>query len=405
MEARGGPVSVDERLLVESGLWEDLVSKSPLSTRGWVVQERLLSRRNLHFTPQEVFFECNQHAVCERFPDELPKLLCAEDSMLKIAYGEHQMREKISAIVSSLDPETSIYSSWHDILTKYTGCRLTVASDRLVAFAGIAKSFQARLDDQYIAGLWMSNLAYDMMWYRDSYVAPIVKDLKDRVVLFDRDIADRSWAPSFSWASTTVPIQFAQRFNSNRGFLVDASCIKFRHVHDMPIEEVAGDLYGPLLTSAVEVMAVGSLKRMRLLPSTDGIWTGTNLYVFPGRRWVSFLKLENRSPHSDRVFARAELDFQVPYGDIGEWAAKDNLYYMPWQDQYDSRMIGHRNKNLVCLLLELVDSSMSRFRRIGILFDEGNGMRKRYLARQGDESTFPCSHYDAEAEKHTIYIV
>jgi hypothetical protein len=61
-------VTVEECLLVENEFWEDQIFKSPLGSRGWVVQERWLSPRNLRFGSREVFFECNQDTFCERFP-------------------------------------------------------------------------------------------------------------------------------------------------------------------------------------------------------------------------------------------------------------------------------------------------------------------------------------------------
>lgn len=36
----------------------DPIAKSPLSTRGWVLQERLLSSRTLHFCRDQMYFDC-----------------------------------------------------------------------------------------------------------------------------------------------------------------------------------------------------------------------------------------------------------------------------------------------------------------------------------------------------------
>lgn len=49
-------VVVEKCILVENEFWEEQVSRSPLSVRGWVVQERWLSPRNLRFGSREVFF-------------------------------------------------------------------------------------------------------------------------------------------------------------------------------------------------------------------------------------------------------------------------------------------------------------------------------------------------------------
>lgn len=41
------------------------VENSVLSTRGWVLQERTLSRRTIYFTSTQVYWECDKGVVCE----------------------------------------------------------------------------------------------------------------------------------------------------------------------------------------------------------------------------------------------------------------------------------------------------------------------------------------------------
>jgi hypothetical protein len=54
--------------------WQAEGIKSPLLSRGWVVQERALSRRILHFGRTQFYWECSELAGCEAFPDGLPEL-------------------------------------------------------------------------------------------------------------------------------------------------------------------------------------------------------------------------------------------------------------------------------------------------------------------------------------------
>jgi hypothetical protein len=46
--------------LVPHTLWEQGLSKAPLLKRGWVVQERVLARRVLHFGRNQLFWECQE---------------------------------------------------------------------------------------------------------------------------------------------------------------------------------------------------------------------------------------------------------------------------------------------------------------------------------------------------------
>lgn len=55
---------------------------------------------------------------------------------------------------------------WQQVLDVYGNCKPTVASDRLVAIAGIAKHIKGIVADQYIMGLRKTFLASELLWWR-----------------------------------------------------------------------------------------------------------------------------------------------------------------------------------------------------------------------------------------------
>jgi hypothetical protein len=45
--------------------FDDHVEKALLNTRAWVMQERVLSRRTIHFSDKQIYWECGEGVYCE----------------------------------------------------------------------------------------------------------------------------------------------------------------------------------------------------------------------------------------------------------------------------------------------------------------------------------------------------
>jgi len=167
-------------LLAKHGLWEEAVESSPLARRGWIVQERILARRTLHFGANQLFWECGKHRACETFPE---------------SSSFHSWGMSRKGLGESLEAE----QEWQDIVRYYSGTHLTVATDKRVAISGVAKSVQRITDDQYVAGLWRTNLEDQLLWWRNSNPG-VSHAPKMRPSLYR--------APSWSWASIDGPIHW-----------------------------------------------------------------------------------------------------------------------------------------------------------------------------------------------------
>lgn len=64
--------SPSQCFIYERFLWYRLVLNSPIARRGWVLQERLLSRRVLHCTDTQLAWECDELQACESLPRGIP---------------------------------------------------------------------------------------------------------------------------------------------------------------------------------------------------------------------------------------------------------------------------------------------------------------------------------------------
>ena len=172
--------------------WEDGVGRAPLNRRTWVVQERFLSRRNLHFGSKGIFFECHELEACETFPKRLPTFF--RDS-LKNRFKEID----VPSVENATARAKSFLRNWQKISTAYMDSHLTCASDKMVALSGVADEFQNMSDYTYLAGLWKEFfLANQLLWV----VLPSKRQLSGRPSA--RPSVYR--APSWSWLSLDATI-------------------------------------------------------------------------------------------------------------------------------------------------------------------------------------------------------
>ena len=148
----------------DSSLWRNHVQFSPLNRRGWVLQERLLAPRVVHFS-KYVFWECNSLIACDALPSGQFFGFAVEGEgfytrflaiIEKISDKEHK-GEKTKHVQMARD-------LWRDVVRTYSKCILTKDEDILVAISGIANIMESTLNDQCIAGLWRSTLLEDLLW-------------------------------------------------------------------------------------------------------------------------------------------------------------------------------------------------------------------------------------------------
>ncbi|KAL8837534.1 MAG: hypothetical protein Q9170_002493 [Blastenia crenularia] len=150
--------------VVEFGLWDSLVTSAGLNKRAWVVQERLLAPRILHFGRTQLAWECQEVDACETYPGDLPIAQQSAQTRHKGLDPDTDGKELQLMFDNRSSPNLHAYHVWNKIVTAYTAGELTVASDKLVAISGLAKNLHTLLHDEYLAGLWKGTLASDLLW-------------------------------------------------------------------------------------------------------------------------------------------------------------------------------------------------------------------------------------------------
>ncbi|KAI0966028.1 heterokaryon incompatibility protein-domain-containing protein [Xylaria arbuscula] len=165
-----------------------------LLRRGWVFQERLLSPRILHFSAQELYWECMEAAACECSYISGSK---EKESQRLSSVSEYLLRHMLGKIshaikLSSVSPQV-LKDRWHEIVEEYSYLDLTFEKDKFPALSGVAKQMQRVRDARYVAGLWEDNLVEDLLW-------------KTWALSAERPSKWR--APTWSWASINGRIRY-----------------------------------------------------------------------------------------------------------------------------------------------------------------------------------------------------
>ncbi|KAF2453856.1 heterokaryon incompatibility protein-domain-containing protein [Lineolata rhizophorae] len=189
----------------------------PIHRRAWTLQERLLSRRVLHYCNGHMVWECDNGLIKEDV---------MQGSVQKIIFSQED-RYRLPRNLSGKD--------WRMIVQIYSGRLLSVSSDKLPALAGIARRYHQLTGDRYVAGLWERELVVDLLWYRPNPQGT--------------GLPPEYRAPTWSWASRDGRINFLFE-NGLQGF--DSSEF-VASVLESSVTLLATDEFGPVTDGKIVV--------------------------------------------------------------------------------------------------------------------------------------------------------
>lgn len=201
------------------------VRSSILFKRGWILQEWLLSKRLLWYTPHGLFYECQQ---------ELPRAY--DQSQLMFNRANPDLRAHLQLKASFHFSNTNILNFWYHALEVYSGQHLTKPEkDRIMALSGLAKevgpTLAAQIDLQneiYVAGLWLRDLHYGLLWEQDHTAQAWTTKVEE--------------APSWSFTSLMTPVRWPERTKGTQpAFKLNGVCLRRQGEHDNPDHFVFGN--------------------------------------------------------------------------------------------------------------------------------------------------------------------
>lgn len=159
--------------------------RGPISSRAWTLQERVLSKRIIHYEAEEMRFECRKGAKCECSDYQMP------------------IRSRITRSTGPLQPSTwpsdldERLRIWFDLVEEYSNRNLSFGADKLPAFYGIAQRLQTGGFGfgKYAAGLWEGAMLVCLLWTTAYQLG------SDEYPTGQKDRPSTFRAPTWSWAS------------------------------------------------------------------------------------------------------------------------------------------------------------------------------------------------------------
>jgi hypothetical protein len=203
--------------IVAENLWEKELLETHIYTRGWVFQgrsvrflsneiiccslilERMLSPRILHFSRNQIFWDCGMISACETFPSGLP--LALDDAASNDRHWRGRLQESSSLAHPPISGiiDNSVEDFWISAVLRYTQCNLTNQVDKTKAIWSIAMLVREVWSEDYGVGVWALAVEEQLSWI----VLDVNKSLRS---------IDLQWRlPSWSWTSVQGAVSLPTR--------------------------------------------------------------------------------------------------------------------------------------------------------------------------------------------------
>ncbi|KAF7925011.1 uncharacterized protein EAE98_007099 [Botrytis deweyae] len=305
----------------EEFTWTRDISNAPVNQRSWVVQERLLSPRVLHFSDRQLIWECAELQASESSPFGTPIEKATNFKTLSPLQHQDQYLTDLDLEVETPSQKyerlTRGFLIWDSALSAYTRGKLSKGSDKLVAISAIARELQPFMRCRYLAGLWEVDLVFQLAWRSGNSV------LQSRVYR----------APSWSWASIDGRVILTSMYlYSSSDYLVE--------ILEVVIDLVGEDEFGQVQGGHLKLL--GKTIDLEVLDENEKPGPGPRKVLFNGKPRIAMIT-------EDDVNMRTKTSI-------------NQLYCLPIHLHFDRKCL-----YLKGLILECVDVTRNEYRRVGLL--------------------------------------
>jgi hypothetical protein len=251
----------------------------PLRHRGWALQEWLLSNRIVHFTTDELLWECKALQFCQ----------CQVTSQSSTEWEEQMQGQWYRGLYykKGKGDRGGGYLEWPQVVRDFTKRQLTIQTDTLPALSGLAAFNKSNAAEDYIAGLWKSELPDAMLWQVSSEKSERYEDY---------------YAPSWSWASTKGTIDFPHLYGYNK---LPLKC-KVLKLSAVP---ATNNPFGPLKSGFIEIKGLVGILSINMERETTRLMFN---YEREGIRHCGNIVLDGKGLASEGISAD-EIPFLIVY--------------------------------------------------------------------------------------------
>jgi hypothetical protein len=195
---------------VPEGFKKEVV-ENPLLTRGWILQERFLSSRYIHFGRDQWFWQCREATLAQ-----------VEGQTGINSWGAANL--KLGAdmgIVKYIQSSRGDFDQWWTkVVETYSRLGFLHARDRLIALQGLMSEIKRRNGKQHEFGMWLESLHAQLLWIPLPGLEPDADDPKTALGHNEKRVVPKNHdpspipgptvqrAPSWSWLSYDNPIVF-----------------------------------------------------------------------------------------------------------------------------------------------------------------------------------------------------
>ncbi|KAJ3548512.1 hypothetical protein NM208_g978 [Fusarium decemcellulare] len=335
---------------------EHLCIHGPVHSRGWTLQEQLLSTRILYFGDGILHWECLHDYMAEADPGGDNRRsynyradLAKRSETKQAIQGALSLDRNSSAIPQGASQP---FELWKQQAEDFTCRSLSKSSDRLPAFASISASLAGAAGNSLLCGIWNGDKLLESLCWNVVKPSSSPKSLS---------------MPSWTWGATVGEVSFHLVSRTGRGnvpILTGATVVSV----DAQANEAMSEVYGSI-TLKSDLCHKGPLRSSFFEAEeheAEGMWLDllcdTESCVF----------LDSNIDTIEDVYAISVLSFP-------EGPPHEGYGYPRWP--------GGRGPTTLKLLLQRVGNESNKFRRIGIGIQPGITSESRRKGGDGEEMT------------------